>query len=95
MSFDSSGNSLGAYDITMVNMKTRRWEKVGMWISNKSNIMQIFDNITFLDLNTTKLKLFGKMVFGDDGIPSSVCGSKCSPGHWMKAREQHQVRGNV
>ena len=91
VSFDFNGNSLGAYDITVVNMETREWQPIGSWTSNTSDLMDIPANVSFLDLNVTRLKMIWKEVFGNDTEPSSLCGQQCPPGYWMRAEDHHQV----
>ena len=91
VSFDSNGNGVGAYDITVVNMKTEEWEPIGSWISNTSNVLDIPANVSFLVINMTKLKTLWKKVFNSSSQPTSFCGQQCPPGHWMSSEERHQV----
>ena len=91
VSFDSNGNGLGAYDITVVNMKTEYWEPIGSWISNTSNVLDLPANVSFLDLNLTKLTMLWKRVFNTSVEPTSFCGHQCAPGHLMVSEERHQV----
>lgn len=92
VSFDSNGNGLGAYDITVVNKETEQWEPIGSWISNTSNVLDLPANVSFLsDLNLTKLRMFWKKVFDSSVEPTSFCGQQCPPGHLILSDERHQV----
>lgn len=91
VSFDSNGNGLGAYDITVVNMETEQWEPIGSWISNTSNVLDLPANMSFLDLNLKKLRMLWKKVYNNSIEPTSFCGQQCLPGHWMIPEERHQV----
>lgn len=93
VSFDSNGNGLGAYDITVVNKETEQWEPIGTWISNTSNVLDLPANVSFLDLNLTKLRMFWQKVYMFDNSvePTSYCGQQCPPGHFMLSNERHQV----
>ena len=91
VSFDSNGDGLGAYDITVVNMETEHWEPIGSWISNTSNVFGLPTNVSFLDLNLTKLRMLWKRVFNSPVEPTSFCGQQCPPGHWMVSDERYQV----
>ena len=91
VSFDSNGNGLGAYDITVVNKETEQWEPIGTWISNTSNVLDLPANVSFLDLNLTKLRMFWQKVFNNSVEPTSYCGQQCPPGHFMLSNERHQV----
>ena len=91
VSFDSNGNGLGAYDITVVNTTNEQWEPIGSWISNTSNVLDLPANVSFLDLNLAKLRMFWQKVFDSSIEPTSFCGQQCPPGHLMLADERHQV----
>ena len=91
VSFDSNGNGLGAYDIMVVNKETEQWEPIGSWISNTSNVLDLPENVSFLDLNLTKLRMFWQKVFNSSVEPTSFCGQQCPPGHLMLSDERHQV----
>ena len=91
VSFDSNGNGLGAYDITVVNMETEEWEAIGTWISNTSNVLDLPANASFLNLNLTKLRMLWTKVFNSSTEPTSFCGQQCPPGYWMSSEERYKV----
>ena len=91
VSFDSNGNGVGTYDITVVNKETEQWEPIGSWISNTSNVLDLPSNVSLLDLNLTKLGMFWQKVFDSSVEPTSFCGQQCPPGHLMLSDERHQV----
>lgn len=91
VSFDSNGNGLGAYDITVVNMETEEWEAIGSWISNTSNVLDLPANASFLKLNLTKLRMLWTKVFNSSTEPTSFCGQQCPPGYWMSSEERYKV----
>lgn len=91
VSFDSNGNSLGAYDITVVNTETEQWEPIGNWVSNTSNENDIPANASFLNIDLTKLRMLWKKVFNKSVEPTSFCGKECPPGNFMVAGEHYQV----
>ena len=91
VSFDSNGNGLGAYDITVVNMETEEWEAIGTWISNTSNVLDLPPNASFLNLNLTKLRMLWTKVFNSSTEPTSFCGQQCPPGYWMSSEERYKV----
>lgn len=91
VSFDSNGNGVGAYDITVVNMETERWEPIGSWVSNTSNVLDIPANASFLYIDLAKLRLLWGKVFNNSEQPTSFCGQECPPGHWIDSEELHQV----
>ena len=91
VSFDSNGNGLGAYDITVVNMETEEWEAIGTWISNTSNVLDLPANASFLNLNLTKLRMLWTKVFNSSTEPTSFCGQQCLPGYWMSSEERYKV----
>ena len=91
VSFDSNGNGLGAYDITVVNMETEEWEAIGSWMSNTSNVLDLPANASFLNLNLTKLRVLWMKVFNSSTEPTSFCGQQCPPGYWMSSEERYKV----
>ena len=91
VSFDSNGNGLGAYDITVVNIETEEWEAIGSWISNTSNVLDLPANASFLNLNLTKLRMLWTKVFNSSTEPTSFCGQQCPPGYWMSSEERYKV----
>ena len=91
VSFDSNGNSVGAYDITVVNTETEQWEPIGNWVSNTSNEVEIPANVSFLNIDLTKLRMLWKKVFNNSVEPTSFCGKECPPGNFMVADEHYQV----
>ena len=91
VSFDSNGNGLGAYDITVVNMETEEWEAIGTWISNTSNVLDLPPNASFLNLNLPKLRMLWTKVFNSSTEPTSFCGQQCPPGYWMSSEERYKV----
>lgn len=91
VSFDSNGNGLGAYDITVVNMETEEWEAIGSWMSNTSNVLDLPANASFLNLNLTKLRMLWMKVFNSSTEPTSFCGQQCPPGYWMSSEERYKV----
>lgn len=91
VSFDSNGNGLGAYDITVVNIETEEWEVIGSWISNTSNVLDLPANVSFLNLNLTKLRMLWTKVFNSSTEPTSFCGQQCPPGYWMSSEERYKV----
>ena len=91
VSFDANGNGLGAYDITVVNTETEQWEPIGSWISNTSNVLDLPANVSFLNLDLTKLRKLWRKVFNSSAEPTSFCGQLCPPGHWMISDERYQV----
>lgn len=92
VSFDSNGNGVGAYDITVVNTDTKRWIPIGNWVSDTSDVHDIPANASFLDINLTKLEMLWQKVFDSSHDLTSVCGKKCSPGHFMNLEERYPVR---
>lgn len=95
VSFDANGNGLGAYDITVVNTETEQWEPIGSWVSNTSNVLDLPVNVSFLDLDLTKLRTLWRKVFNSTVEPTSFCGQQCPPGHWMVSDERYQVCHSV
>ena len=91
VSFDSNGNGLGAYDITVMNIETEEWEAIGSWISNTSNVLDLPANASFLNLNLTKLRMLWTKVFNSSTEPTSFCGQQCPPGYWMSSEERYKV----
>lgn len=91
VSFDSNGNGLGAYDITVVNIETEEWEAIGTWISNTSNVLDLPANASFLNLNLPKLRMLWTKVFNSSTEPTSFCGQQCPPGYWMSSEERYKV----
>ena len=91
VSFDSNGNGVGAYDLTVVNMDTETWVSIGRWISNVSNVLEIPDDGRFLDIDLASLKMLWKKVFVSSEQPSSVCGKECPAGYFMALEDKHPV----
>ena len=95
VSFTKHGDSDGTYDINIVNPLTDAWTKFGSWTSNYSDINDdddtVVGNISVLTINERMLWEIWNVTYNSTGIPVSVCGRKCPPGHWMRSEEQHQV----
>ena len=92
VSFDPNGNSVGAYDITVLNESSGQFESIGSWISNTSNESISPANSSFLDLNVTLLREhWSRALHSTDRELESVCGKKCHPGYRMASASQHHV----
>lgn len=95
VSFTKYGDSDGTYDINIVNPLTDKWMKFGSWKSNNSDVDDEDDavggNSSVLTIDERMLWEIWNLTYNSTGIPVSVCGRKCPPGHWMRSEEQHQV----
>ncbi|KAK3740758.1 hypothetical protein QZH41_005889 [Actinostola sp. cb2023] len=92
VTFDKYGDSTGAYDLNIVNPLTDRWMRFGKWTPNGSVVLEnLSGNVSLLDIDEKVLQDVWSVLFNDTGIPSSVCGKPCPPGHRMLAEDDHQA----